>query len=301
VSPYEPVAKDLSETERKVLDVLVSNDGKCPLEILSQQAGLTRMRTHRIVARLAAKGIVLVGSTENRKEVQLANWLRMTTGFAGLDNLLLGGIPENYAVVLTSPSLDERQLLIKRFLSSGIKSGQVTFHITIDPGPSKAFVEEFPLDFYLFVCNPQSDVMVKNLPNVFKLKGIESLTDIDIALTKAYRLVDLSRPGPKRACIEILSDVLLQHHAIVTRKWLSSLIPELRSKGFTTMAVLNPQMHSIEEAEAVLGIFEGEIRLTVNQTEKGEEKVLRITRMYHQKYSDNELVLTRQELEISER
>jgi hypothetical protein len=66
------------------------------------------------------------------------------------------------------------------------------------------------------------------------------------------------------------------------------------------MAVLNPQMHSIE-AEAVLGLFEGEIRLTVNQTEKGEEKVLRITRMYHQKYSDNELVLTRQELEISER
>lgn len=293
---YEAVAKDLTETERKLLDVLVSNDGKCPLENLSQQAGLTKVKTHRIVARLAAKGIILVGTSKSRNIVQLASWLRITTGFAGLDDLLLGGIPENYAVILTSPSIDERQLLIKQFLNSGLKSGQITFYITIDPGTSKALAEEFPLDFYLFVCNSRAEVMVRNLPNVFKLKGIESLTEIDIALTKAFRLLDPARLGPKRACIEILSDVLLQHHAVVTRKWLSGLIPELRSKGFTTIAVLNPQMHPTEDAEAILSLFEGEIRLSVNQTERGEEKALSVTKLYNQKYLENELTLTRREL-----
>ncbi len=46
---------------------------------------------------------------------------RISTGYGELDNLLLGGIPENYAVILSSPSSDERDLLIKRFLEAGAK------------------------------------------------------------------------------------------------------------------------------------------------------------------------------------
>jgi len=41
---------------------------------------------------------------------------RITTGYEGLDNLLFGGIPENYSVILTSPSSDERDLLLRGFL-----------------------------------------------------------------------------------------------------------------------------------------------------------------------------------------
>ncbi|NIV44879.1 hypothetical protein GWN49_08420, partial [Candidatus Bathyarchaeota archaeon] len=52
---------------------------------------------------------------------------RITTGYKDLDNLLFGGIPENYAVILTSPSCDERDLLIKSFLEAGAKEGQITF------------------------------------------------------------------------------------------------------------------------------------------------------------------------------
>ena len=49
---------------------------------------------------------------------------RVSTGFADLDRLLFGGIPENYAVILTSPSIDERELLIKKFLDAGAKNGE---------------------------------------------------------------------------------------------------------------------------------------------------------------------------------
>jgi uncharacterized repeat protein (TIGR01451 family) len=222
---------------------------------------------------------------------------RVSTGYVDLDNLMLGGIPENYAVVLTSPSSDERELLVRRFLEVGAKTGQTTFYITVEAGTAKSLAEDFQSNFYLFICNPRADVMVKNTPNIFKLKGVESLTDIDIALTKSFRMLDPSKTGPKRACLEIISDVLLQHHAVVTRKWLSGLIPDLRSKGFTTLAVVNPQMHPPEEVQAILGLFEGEIRISEKETAGGLEEVLRIRKLYNQRYMENELVLNREKLE----
>jgi hypothetical protein len=139
--------------------------------------------------------------------------------------------------------------------------------------------------------------MIGNLPNVSKLKGVESLTDIDIALVKSFRMLDSSQGGPKRACITIVSDVLLQHHAIVTRKWLSGLLPDLRARGFTTLAVINPQMHPQEEVQAILGLFEGEIRITEKETDRGLEKFLRIRKLYNQRYLENEIEVTREKLE----
>jgi KaiC/GvpD/RAD55 family RecA-like ATPase len=222
---------------------------------------------------------------------------RVPTGYADLDNLLFGGIPESYAIVLSSPSSDERELLIKKFLKAGINSEQITFYITSEVGDIADLAEQSQSNFYLFVCNSRADVMIKNLPNVFKLKGVEALTDIDIALIKSFRMLDPSKQGPKRACITILSDVLLQHHAVITRKWLSGLIPDLRSKGFTTLAVINPQMHPQEEFQAILGLFEGEIRVTERETETGLDKVLRVRKLYNQRYLENEIILSRERLE----
>jgi KaiC/GvpD/RAD55 family RecA-like ATPase len=222
---------------------------------------------------------------------------RVTTGYENLDNLMLGGIPENYSVVMTSPSCDERELLIARFLEAGTEKNQITFYVAAEPGTGRALAEAHPSDFYLFVCNPRADVMIKNLPNVCKIKGVESLTDIDIALTKSFRVLNELPSGPRRACIEIVSDVLLQHHAVTTRKWLSGLLPDLKSKGFTTLAIINPQMHPPEEVQAILGLFEGEIRISEKETSRGIEKILRIRKLCNQRYLENELMLKREELE----
>jgi predicted transcriptional regulator/KaiC/GvpD/RAD55 family RecA-like ATPase len=222
---------------------------------------------------------------------------RITTGYKDLDKMLLGGIPENYAVALTAPSCDEKDLLIRRFLEAGAKKGQITFYVTTEAGGAKALAEEFPSTFYLFICNPQADTMIKTLPNVFKLKGVENLTDVSIALTSASRKLDNSVKGPRRACLEIVSDVLLQHHAVQTRRWLTGLIPELKSKGFTILAVLNPQMHPPEETQAVLDLFDGEIRIYEKELEMGSEKSLTVRKMYNQKYLETELPLRKERLE----
>jgi KaiC/GvpD/RAD55 family RecA-like ATPase len=139
------------------------------------------------------------------------------------------------------------------------------------------------------VCNPQADTIVKELPNVSALKGIENLNDINIALAGAFRKLDEKSNRPRRACIEIVSDVLLQYRAVQTRKWLSGLIPEFKSKGFTTLAVMNPYMHAPEEVQAVIGLFEGEINIYERESGEGPHRFLRIRKMRNQRYVEHEM------------
>ncbi|MGD8505409.1 MAG: tetratricopeptide repeat protein [Candidatus Bathyarchaeota archaeon] len=216
----------------------------------------------------------------------------ITTGYGDLDDLLSGGIPKNYAVMLSSPSCDERDLLIKRFLEAGAKEGQITFHVITKASGAIDLAEKFRQSLYVFICNPQADKIVKSLPNVFKLKGVENLNDINIALNSAFRRLEATPKKPRRACIEIVSDVLLQHHAVQTRKWVNALIPDLKSRGFTILAIMDPEMHAPQEVRAILDVFDGEI----NIHRKGTGKALKIEKMINQEYLDSELPLKKEKL-----
>lgn len=220
---------------------------------------------------------------------------RLSTGFKELDVLLFGGIPENCSVILTSPSMDEKDNIVKKFLEAGVKNNETTFCITVDLEKAKGLTKEPPSMISFMVCNPQADNVLQNAPNIYKFNGIENLTEIDISLTKYLRT--LPPTTPKRAFIEVVSDVLLQHHALTTRKWLSNLIATLKSKGFTILAVINPQMHPQEEIQAVLGLFDGELRITEKETPIKIEKMLRVRRLSGQKYLENELILTEENLD----
>ncbi|HVP16464.1 MAG TPA: hypothetical protein VMT42_03770 [candidate division Zixibacteria bacterium] len=202
--------------------------------------------------------------------------------------MLLGGIPESYAVILTSPPCDERDLLIEKFLETGAKRGEVTLYVTINPFEMKTLTEKLQSRFYLLICNPQAAAITKSFLNVFELRGVENLNDINIALSSAFRILNDSTKGPRRIFIEIIPDVLLQHGAVQTRRWLNALIPELRSKGFTSLAVIDPIMHPHQEVRAILGLFDGEI----NIYEKGSERFLKVKKMSNQKYLGNEIALS---------
>jgi len=222
----------------------------------------------------------------------------VSTGYADLDKLLYGGIRSDCAVALTSPSCDERDVLVKSFLKEGTRKGEAAFYVTINPGSAKALAYEYPSNFYLFVCNPQADAIVNDAPNVVKLKGVENLTDISIALTSAIRKLDPSLRGDRRICLGFVSDILLQHHAVQTRRWLAGLIPELQADGFTVLAVMDPRIHSSEELYAILGLFDGEISIFEKEGEKSGGKRLKINKMINQKYLEDELPLKREEPEF---
>jgi predicted transcriptional regulator len=75
-TPLESVLKTLSNDERKVVDVLAAHDGKYLQKYIRNEAGLSRLQTHRIVARLAERGIVTLEKTGNTNQVLLADWLK---------------------------------------------------------------------------------------------------------------------------------------------------------------------------------------------------------------------------------
>ncbi len=186
--------------------------------------------------------------------------------------------------------------MIRKFLEVGVENGEITFYATIDPGKAKPLLDQRHSSLYLFICNPQADKVVKDSPNVFKLKGVENLTEISIALNAAYRTLDKIGSHPRRACLEIISDVLLQHHAVQTRRWLNALIPELKLKGFTTLAVMDSKMHPSQEVRAVLDLFDGEINIYRKATKSGLGKILKVEKMIHRKYIEGELPLGKERL-----
>jgi tetratricopeptide (TPR) repeat protein/KaiC/GvpD/RAD55 family RecA-like ATPase len=289
-----PLARNvLYEYARVYLERNQEGDRERALDLLNQALEIfQKIGAKKDVERTEAKMVQIDGGllTPEPKPVG-----PIATGYADLDKLLIGGIPPSYAVVLASPSCDERDSLVKSFLEAGAKNGEVTFYVTTDPSISRVLTKESPSTFYLFVCNPQADAIVKSSPNIFTLKGVENLTDISIALTSAIHKLDPSLKGPRRICISLISDILLQHHAVQTRRWLAGLIPELRSEGFTTLAIMDPEMHPPQEVRAVLDLFEGEINIHEKETEKGLEKFLKIKKLSNQKYLEDELLLTKED------
>ena len=115
-------------------------------------------------------------------------------------------------------------------------------------------------------------------------------------MLKVFRTLNLAGNGRKRACIEIVSDILLQHRVLNTRKWLSALLPDLKAKGFTTLAVIDPQMHPSEESRAIISLFDGEIAITEKETAQGLGKTLKVKKLVNQKYLETELPLSKEKL-----
>jgi len=68
------VLRTLKPEERKVVNVLNSHGGTYLQKFITKEAGLSRLRTHRVVAALAERGIVHVEKRGNTNEVSLEKW-----------------------------------------------------------------------------------------------------------------------------------------------------------------------------------------------------------------------------------
>ena len=220
------------------------------------------------------------------EEVRLED--RVTAGTEELDSLLLGGIPKEYAVVLSGSPCDERELIVKNFLEAGTKQGEVTFYISTEATGLEDLLEN--PNFFLFLCNPKPKTPIPNLPNVFKLQGKADITNLGIALTKAIRTLD-SSVTKKRICVEILSDILVNQGIKTTREWISGLITDLGAKGFTMLAVMNPTMHLPNEANAVLDLFDGEISIIQSDDPLDCKKSILVKKIRNQDYIKNPICL----------
>lgn len=72
---YSAVLKALTPEERKIIEILRVHNGKYLQKYLRKEAGLTRLKTHRILSRLSERGLLTMKKVGNTNEVVLADWL----------------------------------------------------------------------------------------------------------------------------------------------------------------------------------------------------------------------------------
>jgi uncharacterized membrane protein len=74
-STIDAVLRVLNDDERKVIETLVAEEGTMLQKDIRWKTGLSRVKTHRILFRLAKRGIVSAEKYYNTNKITLADWL----------------------------------------------------------------------------------------------------------------------------------------------------------------------------------------------------------------------------------
>ena len=204
---------------------------------------------------------------------------RVSTGYGRLDEALRGGFVAGSMVVLNAPAGDEAPILLRNFL----KTEQPSLLISRNLSSAQAIVPDSADGIARLIC---SDKPVSPAKGILPGKGIENLTDLNLQINEA-----LGGVQPKRLALEILSDILLRHKALQTRKWLNELLERLRGRAITTLAVLNPYMHTAEETQALVDMFDTSIEVFQREVEGRQGKFLRINWAHGVEVSQREFPL----------
>ena len=219
----------------------------------------------------------------------------ISTGYAELDHTLEGGVPEGFAVVIVSPSYDERDLLLRKVIESAISSRKPAFYISNDIGRTQDLVRRYQSGFYAF--SSQADKIPGNPAHLYKIPGIENLSDASISLTIAIRDVRSKEDSANAIMIlDVLSDILLRQKAVTTRKWLLDFVGKRKAEGFTVIATLNPLTTTKEEIQTVIDSFDGVIEIYEKALAERSRRFLVVKKMYGRRYSENELLLDKDKL-----
>lgn len=221
---------------------------------------------------------------------------KVAFGVKIVDDVLYGGIPNNSSVLVTSMPCEEKDLMVTRFIETGLDQSENVVYISTDDAMMKNQKCSQKEKFFQVVCSAQADLMVaEGVKNITKVKGIDHLTELSMALTSLLNNISNSdKPG--RLVLNILSDMLLSSQSLNTRKWMRETITKFKIKNFTILGILNPHMHSKEDANALLDLFDGQIDLYEKEEQGTAQMYMRVKRMNNAKYSSKETMLPREEL-----
>ncbi len=194
---------------------------------------------------------------------------RVSTGYARIDEALQGGFLAGSMVVLSAPASDEVPILLRRFLEADPASLLIARSLS----SAEPILGDKSDGLKCLVC---SDKPVPPAQNTLPGKGIENLTELSLTITE-----NINTLQPSRVVVQFLSDVLLRHKALQTRKWLSELLDKFRVKSITTLVLLNPLMHSSEEVQAIVDLFNGNIELIEKPQVEGQVRKAIVIKWMH--------------------
>lgn len=231
------------------------------------------------------------GSPQSKAVVSVGP--NISTGYSDLDATLSGGFPVGYAVLILSPPFDERDLLLRRIIETNLTTGSAIFFLSRDFGRTQDFVTRFRTNFYAF--SPQADKITSSNGNVFKISGVQNLNDINISFAKAVATLAEARSN-RIIIIDLLSDVLLEHQAVTTRKWLDDFMGKRKAEGFTVLAALNPLISTKQESQIIVDLFDGVVEIYEKQSGERARRFLIVRKMYGRNYLETELMLEKGKL-----
>jgi len=228
-------------------------------------------------------------------EVKTPESSSISTGYADLDGILDGGIPNGYAVVLVSPSYDERDLLLRRIVGSAISNGVYTYYVSNDVARTKDLIASYPEGLYAL--SSQANKIQTGSARICSIPSIENLSDATISLSLALKENRAKESSPKRLLIvDILSEIMIRYKGIVTRKWLSDFVEKRRSEGFTVLATLNPLIAAKQDVQTIVDFFDGLIEIYEKELTQKSRRFLVVKKMYGRKYAEDEILLDRSKL-----
>jgi KaiC/GvpD/RAD55 family RecA-like ATPase len=251
-----------------------------------------------IITALFATSRTVAGRTGRQQTAAVASQTAQVvqnlipTGYVALDNMLLGGLFPGSSIVLTGPPCDEKNMIVRRFIESTVTTGRGCIYISSSIDRVRDLLSSHGRYLHVVLCHPQAETIATEYPEIARLRTVDNLTEINLQFTKA--VAKLSSNKPTVLCLEILDDVLLDHHS-ATRRWLMDILGRSKSSDMTCLATLNPAMHTDVESQAMLETFDGHIDLYEAELHV-HPKLIRVKKFGGRKYLDNELLVDKEKI-----
>ena len=211
--------------------------------------------------------------------------------FTSLEALVTTGIPQKYSLLLGSPACDERNLIVEQFIQSGVEKKLPSFMVTPDVSFAQNAAKKFGDLLTVLAANPRATASEKNV--IPLTTGVQNLTSLNIELVKLVK--DRTGTGAK-IVLDVVSDVMLAQKMLTTRKWISDLVPRFGNWGFTVLGVFNPSLHSPEEVQGLIELFNGYVQIYEKELLGKTRRVITVRKMADLQYNEAELVIDKEKL-----
>src|SRR5213596_961392 len=215
---------------------------------------------------------------------------RLATGISGFDAMVQGGLPAGSSVVLQGPPGQEKLRFALTFLAEGLKSGASGLILISSQSPDAALSDLRGLgvdidavtrenrlrivDWYSWSEETVTDVEERGIV----VRSSIDLTNLGVALSRA--IAALSGETGCRAVIELLSPALNAYGLTQVYAFAQSAKKKFDRHGFTSLVLLEKDMHSGPEVTTLLQPFDGVIE--IERTRSGD-RILRKIGVLHLK------------------